>query len=125
MTPRKTVLLVEDHEDTRLVLSAVLNHDGYSVLEAHDGAEGLDLARRHLPDLVLMDIHMPGMSGFEAAEALRDDSRTRAIPVVAVTADRFFGDRQRRAEALFHSCLWKPIAPTDLMDHLRTIIGGP
>jgi len=122
---RKTILLVEDNEDTRFVLSAILNHDGYHVVEAMDGAEGVSRAREDQPDLILMDIRMPRMDGFEAGEAIRRDARISEIPIVAVTAEYFDARREERARVLFHCVLSKPVEPEGLRARIRGIIGDP
>ena len=82
----KTVLLVEDNEDNRIVYSTILRHFGYSVTEALNGEEGIAKARSEKPDLILMDISIPGIDGWTATERIRQDDRTANIPVVAVTA---------------------------------------
>ena len=123
-TPTKTVLVVENEEDIRFALATVLNHDGYHVVEAENGASGVEVAQRVLPDLVLMDIRMPRMNGVEATERLRADERTRDIPVVAVTGELRAGTPEaKRAEGLFHSIIWKPVTPTKLVQHVHGIIG--
>ena len=82
----KTVLLVEDNEDNRIVYSTILRHFGYTVTEALNGEEGIAKARTEKPDLILMDISIPDVDGWEATIVLKADPLTRAIPVVAVTA---------------------------------------
>src|SRR4051812_36123465 len=81
-----TLLLVEDNEDNRIIYSTVLRHLGYEVIEALDGVEAVALARSRLPDLILMDISIPEMDGWEATRVLRADERTRRIPIIALTA---------------------------------------
>jgi CheY-like chemotaxis protein len=126
MGPEKTVLLVENDGDIRFAFAAVLTHDGYHVVEAENGASGVELARRVLPDLVLMDIRMPRMNGMEATERLRADARTRDIPVVAVTGELADGTAEaKRAEQLFHSIIRKPVTASRLTKHVQGIIGGP
>src|SRR3954447_22424152 len=77
----RTILLVEDHEDNRIVYRTILEHVGYTVLLAADGAEGVRLARERLPDLVLMDVSIPVMDGWEATATLKADPATAAIPI--------------------------------------------
>ena len=122
---KKTILIVDDNEDTRLVLSALLNHDGYRVVLAVDGVDGVDLARRERPDLVLMDVRMPGMDGLSAAAALQADSSTRDIPIVGMTADTLMDDDAERAGLLFHSRMQKPLSSALIEAHVRSIIGNP
>lgn len=124
MTARKSILIVEDDEDARFVLGAILNHDGYRVLEARDGDEGVALAATHVPDLIILDVHPSRGDGLEAGAAIRSDDRTRNIPVLAVTEPRFDGARRSRTDGLFESCLSKPVEPTRLVERVHDIIGG-
>jgi CheY-like chemotaxis protein len=124
MAPQKTILLVENDGEIRFAFATVLTHDGYHVVEAENGASGVELAQRVLPDLVLMDIRMPRMNGMEATERLQADARTRGIPVVAVTGELAAGSAEAtRAEQLFHSIIRKPVTPSRLMQHVQGIIG--
>lgn len=121
----KKILIVDDHEDTRFVLSTVLDHGGYRVVEARDGEEGISIAIREIPDLILIDIRLPGLDGFKATESIRSHPDLKEVPVVAVTADVFDPETQPRADGLFHSCLFKPLRPKELLDNVRNIIGDP
>jgi CheY-like chemotaxis protein len=124
MGPPKTILIVDNDGDVRFAFATALNHDGYNVVEAENGASGVELAQHVLPDLVLMDIRMPRMNGVEATERLRADERTRDIPVVAVTGELRAGTAQAaRAEHLFHSIIRKPVTAGTLMQHVHGIIG--
>src|SRR6185312_5317175 len=96
---RNTVLLVEDNEDNRIIYATALRYAGYEVLEAITGTEGVALARTHLPDLILMDISIPEIDGWEATAILKADPSTQHIPIVAVTAHALPGDRQRSVDA--------------------------
>ena len=82
----QTLLLVEDNEDNRIIYSTVLRHLGYAVIEAQDGVQAVALARSEHPDLILMDISIPMMDGWEATRVLRRDPATSSIPIVALTA---------------------------------------
>jgi CheY-like chemotaxis protein len=125
MTP-KTILIVDDDPDVRFVLGAILNYDGYHVVEAANGEEAVDTARRLVPDLVIMDVHMPRLDGLRAAEILRADERTRAIPVLALTGELLDEpDRAARAEVVFDSRLRKPFVAAELKERIRGIIGDP
>src|SRR5688500_19072118 len=84
----RMVLLVEDNEDNRIVYSTILKHFGYSVTEALNGEEGIAKARSERPDLILMDISIPIIDGWEATQVLKHDPSTRDIPIIALTADR-------------------------------------
>ncbi|HKH92315.1 MAG TPA: response regulator [Gemmatimonadaceae bacterium] len=119
----QTLLLVEDNEDNRIIYSTVLRHLGYRVIEAQDGVEAVELARTVQPDLILMDISIPRMDGWEATRILRRDSRTSAIPIIALTAHALADDRERAAEVGFSSYLAKPIEPRVVVAEVRRWIG--
>ena len=85
-TKLKTVLLVEDNEDNLVVYRTILEHVGYRVIEARDGEEGVSRAKEHIPDLILMDISIPKMDGWEATQRLKADDNTKKIPIIALTA---------------------------------------
>ena len=91
----KTVLLVEDNEDNRIVYSTILRHFGYSVTEALNGEEGIAKARAEKPDLILMDISIPVIDGWEATQVLKHDPQTRQIPIIALTAHALASDREK------------------------------
>ena len=127
MTSKKTVLIVDDDPDARFVLTAVLNHDGYRVIEAADGAAAVSQASRHRPDIIVMDIRMPSMNGLEAGEAIRSDERTRDVPIVALSGETFDGDEAtaRRIGTLFAMYVRKPVKPSVMRETIRGIIGDP
>ena len=119
----RTVLLVEDNEDNRIVYTTILEYYGYRVLEAHNGIEGLSLAREAHPDLILMDVGLPGLDGWEATRRLKADAETRAIPVVALTAHAL---AEHRAQAVAAGCdgyLAKPVEPREVVAEVRRHIG--
>ena len=122
-TTAQTLLLVEDNEDNRIIYSTVLRHLGYRVIEAQDGVEAVELARSAQPDLILMDISIPVMDGWEATRILRADPRTSAIPIVALTAHALADDRERAAEVGFSAYLAKPIEPRVVVAEVRRWIG--
>ena len=109
------ILVVEDNEKSMKLLRDVLRTTGYRTLEASTGGQALVLAATHGPALVLMDIRLPDMSGFEALSRLRMDARTASIPVLAVTAQAMKGDRERLAEAGFDGYLSKPVDINELL----------
>ncbi|MEO7712811.1 MAG: response regulator [Gemmatimonadaceae bacterium] len=119
----KTVLLVEDNEDNRIIYSTVLRHTGFEVVEALDGVQAVELARRLLPDLILMDISIPEMDGWEATRILREDPTTREIPIVALTAHALADDRERASAVGFTAYLAKPIEPRAVVAEVRRWIG--
>ena len=118
------VLLVEDNEDNRVIYTTVLQHVGFRVIEAQNGVEAIELARRELPDLILMDISIPEMDGWEATRILRRDPSTSSIPIIALTAHALSDDRERAAEVGFTSYLAKPVEPRTVVAEVRRWIGG-
>ncbi len=119
----KTVLLVEDNEDNRIVYATVLEHFGYRVIEAKDGAEGVRLAREAHPDVVLMDISIPVIDGWRATSMLKGDPDTTAIPVIALTAHALPEDRERSAEVGCDGYLAKPCEPSRVLAEVKRVLG--
>ena len=113
------VLVIEDNEKNMRLLRDVLQATGYRTLEADNGEAGFELACTHRPSLVLMDVQLPGMSGVEALQRLRQDDRTSETPVLALTAQAMRGDRERFLDAGFDGYLAKPIDVTELMAIVR------
>ncbi|HYJ80917.1 MAG TPA: response regulator [Longimicrobiaceae bacterium] len=120
-----TVLIVEDNADNREIYCTILRHHGYSVAEAETGEEGIRIAREVLPAVVLMDVSMPGIDGFEATRRLKADPLTAAIPVIAVTAHALAEDRQRALEAGCDGYLAKPVEPRRVLQEVERIVGRP
>jgi two-component system cell cycle response regulator DivK len=121
----KTILLVDDHEDNRVALLAVLEREGYGTLDAANGRDAVELVRQHMPDLVLMDLAMPVMDGRQAMRVLRDDPRTAGVPIVVLTAMALSVDRDRMIAEGFDGLLIKPCMPPHLLQEVRTLIGPP
>lgn len=121
----RTILLADDHEDNRLALLTVLQREGYGTLGAANGAEAVEVAREHLPDLILMDLAMPVMDGREAMRRLRAESRTARIPIVVLTAMALSVDRDRLVEEGFDGLLIKPCMPPHLIREVRKMVGPP
>ncbi|MDB4900654.1 MAG: response regulator receiver [Gemmatimonadetes bacterium] len=119
----QTLLLVEDNEDNRIIYSTVLRHVGYNVVEALDGAQAIALARSVLPDLILMDISIPEVDGWEATRILRLDETTKHIPIIALTAHALADDRERAQSVGFTSYLAKPIEPRAVVAEVQRWIG--
>jgi CheY-like chemotaxis protein len=118
------LLLVEDNEDNRIIYSTVLRHIGYTVIEAVDGVQAIALARSELPDLILMDISIPEVDGWEATRIIRADPATRDIPIIALTAHALADDRERATAMGFTSYLAKPVEPRTVAAEVRRWIGG-
>ncbi|AMO22459.1 response regulator [Ramlibacter solisilvae] len=123
-----TLLIVEDNEMNRDMLSRRLQRRGYEVLMAADGAEGLAAARERLPDLVLMDMSLPVIDGWEVTRQLKSEVATRSIPVIALTAHAMSGDRQKAVDAGCDDFDTKPIELPRLLEkiaHWLGRAGGP
>ena len=120
----RLILVVEDNEKNLKLVRDVLQFEGYDVMEARTAEEGVTLATERLPDLVLMDVQLPGMDGVEALRQLRRSSATASIPVVAVTAFAMKDDRARLLEAGFNGYLEKPISARALGDQVREFLDG-
>jgi FOG: CheY-like receiver len=119
----QTILLVEDNEDNRIIYSTVLRHLGYEVVEALDGVEAVAQARNRQPDLILMDISIPELDGWEATRILRADETTKHIPIVALTAHALSDDRERAQAVGFTAYLAKPIEPRAVVAEVQRWIG--
>ncbi len=107
----RRILLIEDNEQNRYLVAFILKASGWEVVHAVDGPSGLALAAESEPALILLDIQLPGMDGYEVARALRADPRLEAVPVIAVTSYAMAGDRERCLEAGCNGYLEKPIDP--------------
>ena len=118
------ILLVEDQEMNRDMLSRRLKKRGYEVSIAVDGAEGVDKARSEIPDLILMDMSLPVMDGWEATRTLKGDEATRAIPVVALTAHAMSTDREKALEAGCDAYETKPVELPRLLETMEKLLGA-
>jgi two-component system cell cycle response regulator DivK len=119
------VLIIEDNDKNLRLVRDVLEYGGLETMEARTAEEGLVLARERPPDVILLDIQLPGMDGYAALRELRADGRTHAIPVAAVTAFAMDSDRQRLADAGFDAHFAKPIDVAHLADDVRALSLGP
>jgi two-component system cell cycle response regulator DivK len=118
------VLLVDDFRDGREMLSEYLRFSGFHVAEAVDGAQALDIALKTKPRVVLMDLTMPGMDGWEATRRLKADPRTRDIIVIALTANVMHGEEERARAAGCDGFIPKPFELTAVADTLRKVVRG-
>jgi two-component system cell cycle response regulator DivK len=121
----KLILIVEDNDKNLKLVRDVLQVKGYATVEAGNAEDGIVLARERRPDLILMDIQLPGMSGIEAIGVLRAEPGTAAIPVVAVTASVMPQDRNKITEAGFDAYVGKPINLKEFLDTVRTMLEKP
>ena len=119
----KTILVVEDTEDNRRILRDLLGSAGYNMIEAYDGAEGVAKASEHKPDLILMDIQMPVMDGYEATRRIKADPALKAIPVIAVTSYALSGDEEKARTAGCDGYVAKPYSPRQMLAKVRETIG--
>jgi len=120
----KKILVVEDDTDNRRIVIKVLTVEGYEVVEATDGIEALAQARAVQPDLILMDLALPNLDGWEATRRLKSDPATRAIPVVALTAIAMSGDEERARAAGCDDYIAKPARPMMIREVVKRHIGG-
>ena len=119
----KKILVVEDTEDNRQILRDLLGAAGYEMIEAHDGADGVTKAGTHRPDLILMDIQMPVMDGYEATRRIKADPALAAIPVIAVTSYALSGDEDKARAAGCDGYIAKPFSPRQMLAKVREILG--
>jgi two-component system, cell cycle response regulator DivK len=119
-----TVLIVEDNEKNMKLARDVLQAKGYQTLEAITGEDGVKLAKERKPDLVLMDIQLPGINGIEAFRQIRGDDATRSIPVVALTASVTPTDRSAINAAGFDAFISKPISLKEFVDTVKRLVDG-
>jgi len=117
-----TVLVIDDEEPIRLLCSVNLAAEGIEVLEAADGPSGLEQAREHRPDVVLLDVMMPGLDGWQVAERLLEDDRTSGIPIIFLTARAEFRDRARGLDIGGIDYVTKPFNPLELAPLVRALL---
>ncbi len=120
------VLIVDDFDDNRAMYAQFLNFSGFRVAEASNGKEALEKAGQLLPDLIVMDLSLPVMDGWEATRRLKSDERTRRIPVLALTGHALGGHSEGAREAGCDGFVTKPCLPEDLIVEIRRMLeGGP
>jgi two-component system cell cycle response regulator DivK len=112
----KTILVVEDNELNMKLFHDLLEAHGYSILQTRDGMEALKLARQHKPDLILMDIQLPEVSGLDVAKWIKEDESLKSIPIIAVTAFAMKGDEEKIREGGCEGYLAKPISLTSFLE---------
>jgi len=117
-------LLVEDNEDNQISMTILLENDGFLVLTANNGQEGLEKAQSENPDVILLDIQLPDISGFEVLKHLLAIESTKDIPVIAVTSSAMAGDRQHLLSVGCKGYIEKPIDPMRFTQQLKNYLGG-
>ncbi len=118
----KTVLVVEDNELNMKLFHDLLEAHGYNILQTKDGMEALQLAREHHPDLILMDIQLPEVSGLEVTKWIKEDDNLKSIPVVAVTAFAMKGDEEKIREGGCEAYIAKPISVTNFLETVERFL---
>jgi two-component system cell cycle response regulator DivK len=119
----KTVLIVEDNELNMKLFTDLLDAHGYDTIQTRDGLEALVLAREHHPDLILMDIQLPEVSGLEITKWIKEDDDLKSIPVVAVTAFAMKGDEEKIREGGCEAYIAKPISLQQFLDTVKRFLG--
>jgi two-component system cell cycle response regulator DivK len=118
----KRILVVEDHEDNRRILHDLLTSAGYEVIQAENGKEALAAAARERPDLILMDIQLPLLDGYEATRRIKADPDLRAIPIIVVTSYALSGDEGKARAAGCDAYVTKPYSPRALLAKIRQYV---
>jgi len=118
----KKILVVEDNEQNRILMKQIMTYHGYQVLEAADGASGLEMAREHMPDLILLDLQMPVMGGFAVIRELRKTPELSKLKVIAVTSFAMKGDREKALQAGFDEYVTKPIDTRKFVELVKNIL---
>ena len=118
----KTILYVEDNEMNRKIVRDLLKRTSYRLLEAHDGEAGVAAALAEKPDLILMDVQLPKMSGIDATKKLRAEAATANTPILVITSFALSGDEQKAKDAGATGYLAKPYSPMDLLGRIRALL---
>ena len=119
----KTVLIVEDNELNMKLFHDLLEAHGYGTVGTRNGIEALDLARKHRPDLIIMDIQLPEVSGLEVTKWLKEDEELRSIPVIAITAFAMKGDEERIRSGGCEAYISKPISVAQFLETVKKFLG--
>ena len=119
----RQILVIEDTEDNRRILRDLLTAAGYDVIEAVDGMTGVAIALERRPDLILMDIQLPVIDGYEATRRIKADPTTQNIPIIAVTSYALAGDEAKAREAGCNGYIAKPYSPRLLLQKVREFVG--
>jgi len=117
------ILVIEDTEDNRQIIRDLLTSAGYEMIEALDGAEGVAMAAAHKPDLILMDMQLPVLDGYEATRRIKADPALAHIPVIAVTSYALSGDEAKTQAAGCNAYVAKPFSPRQLLAKVREFLG--
>jgi Response regulator containing a CheY-like receiver domain and an HD-GYP domain len=115
----RTILYIEDNEYNRKIVRQLLGRTSYRLVEANDGEAGVAIAQREIPQLILMDVQLPKMSGLDATRVLKADPRTGHIPIIVITSFALSGDREKASAAGADNYLAKPYSPRELLTLVR------
>ena len=118
----KRILVIEDHEENRRIMHDLLTSAGYEIIEAVTGEEGVTFAETHRPDLILMDIQLPGLDGYEATRRIKANPALQQIPIIAVTSYALSGDDVKAREAGCDGYVTKPFSPRTLLAKIREYV---
>lgn len=124
-TANRHILLVEDNADNQFIYKMVLQHSGYTVTTANDGITGLAKAKADRPDLILMDVAIPGVDGWQATSALKKDAATSGIPIIILTAHALATDRARASEVGANGYISKPAEPKTVLAAVENMLADP
>lgn len=118
----KLILVVEDQEDNRRILRDLLTSRGYVIIEALNGLDGVQLAEEHLPDLILMDIQLPGIDGYEATRRIKSNPTLKHIPIIVITSYALSGDDKKAFAAGCNDYVAKPFSPRKLLKRIEKLL---
>ncbi|MBE9580579.1 MAG: response regulator [Proteobacteria bacterium] len=118
----KRILVVEDHEDNRRIMRDLLTSSGYEVIEAVTGIEGVSAAETYRPDLIVMDIQLPGIDGYEATRQIKANPNLQKVPIIVVTSYALSGDDVKAFEAGCDAYVAKPFSPRELLAKIREYV---
>ena len=121
----KRILIVEDQEDNRMIMRDVLSSAGYELIEAVNGEDGVKLAHSERPDLILMDIQLPIIDGYEATRRIKGSAELKSIPIIAVTSYALSGDQTKARAAGCDGYVSKPFSPRELLARVREYLPDP
>ena len=116
---KQTILVIEDNEQNLYLITFILEKAGFAVISARDGREGIEMACKEIPALILLDIQLPLMDGYEVARSLREQEGVKEVPIIAVTSYAMVGDREKALEAGCTGYIEKPINPATFMDEIK------
>ena len=119
----KRILVIEDTDDNRRILRDLLSNAGFELIEATDGEQGVAAAAAERPDLILMDIQLPVIDGYEASRRIKANPELRHIPIIAITSYALAGDEQKTAAAGCEGYVAKPFSPRQMLAKVREVIG--